>query len=272
MFYRGIAAASALLSLLFTWLFGSWWQLPVWFAGCFLGLFLLAAAFLVISCLVIDETKPQDHDSRFYRLVADLIVDAMVGLCRVRVHTQGLEKLPREGRFLLVCNHLALPDPAVLLRVFPKSQLAFISKQENQQMFLVGKLMHKLQCQLINRENDREALKTILRCIQLIKEDQASVAVFPEGKCSLDGRVSHFRSGVFKIAQKTGVPIVVCTLRNTPAILKNIIRLKPTDIPIHLVDVIQPEQYEGRTTVEIADMVYERMIADLGEDFRAAEN
>lgn len=86
-----------------------------------------------------------------------------------------------------MCNHLNDLDPLSLLKHFKKSQLAFISKRENDEKFIVGKLMHKILCQPINRENDREALKTIVKCIQILKEDKASIAVFPEGYTSRDG-------------------------------------------------------------------------------------
>ena len=64
------------------------------------------------------------------------------------------------------------------------------------------------------------------------------------------------------------MPIVVCTIRNTRQIFKNLKKLKKTDIHLHLVDVIQPGEYQGLSTVALSDMVYEKMIADLGEDFR----
>ena len=133
-------------------------------------------------------------------------------------------------------------------------------------MFLVGKLMHKVQCQLINRENDREALKTIIRCIQIIKEDKASIAVFPEGYTSLDGLLHPFRSGVFKIAQKAKVPIVVCTLRNTQHIFHNAARLRRTDVDLHLLQVIPPEELAGVTAVDVGKRVHALMAADLGPE------
>ena len=37
------------------------------------------------------------------------------------------------------------------------------------------------------------------------------------------------------------------------------------------VEVIPPDAYQGMTTVELSDMVYEKMIADLGESFRYTE-
>ena len=138
-------------------------------------------------------------------------------------------------------------------------------------MFLVGKLMHKLLCQLINRENDREALKTILKCIQILKDNKASIAVFPEGYTSRDHKFHGFRPGVFKIAQKAQVPIVVCTLRNTRPIVHNGLRLKPTNVELKLLEVIPAESLKGRTAVDISEQVYKIMADDLGPDLIAKE-
>lgn len=244
----------------------SLWLAPVSFLGSFLSLFLIAFLFLLIACAFVDQGKEQKHDSRFYRTLTDLYVELALTVGQVRVHAKGLEQTPKEGRFLLVCNHLNEADPAILLKYFRKSQLAFIGKQETRNMFLVGPLMHKILCQPVNRGNDREALKTIINCIRLIKEDEVSVAVFPEGYIKPDRKLHHFRSGVFKIATKTGVPIVVCTLTNTQYIFKNFYRLKPTDIDLHLVKTIQPEEYAGMSTVELADTVYHMMAEDLGPE------
>lgn len=241
------------------------------FFGIFLGLTLLAVAFLGICCALVNKDKPQEHDSKFYRTLAHLYIDLAVTLGRVHIHTQGLEKTPKEGRFLLVCNHLNDIDPAVILKCFPKSQLAFISKKENTTMPFVGAVMHKIMCQLINRENDREALKTILKCVELIKNDQVSIGVFPEGYVSKTGKLQPLKGGVFKIAQKAKVPIVVCTIRDTKQALHKLLHLKASDVTLHLVEVIPAEALVGRTSVDIANQVFEMMLTDLGEDFRAEE-
>ena len=183
-----------------------------------------------------------------------------------------MEKVPKDGRFLLVCNHCNDSDPIILIHCFRAFQLAFISKRENKSMFVIGPMMHKLQCQLINRENDREALKTILKCIQILKEDKASVAVFPEGGIlSEDGKLHHFRPGVFKIAQKANVPVVVCTLRNTKDVVKNIKYLRPSSVEMRVLDVIPAEELKGVTTVDVAHRCYDLMAADLGPDLIAQE-
>ena len=76
---------------------------------------------------------------------------------------------------------------------------------------------------------------------------------------------------MFKIALKARVPIVVCTLQNTQFVFHNAKRLKPTDVQLHLVGVIPPEELEGVTAVNVSERVYAMMAADLGPDLVAAE-
>ena len=242
------------------------WILPLGFLGSFILWLCLAFGFLWLVCKLIDQNKPQEKDSKFHRRLVHLYVDAVLVLARIHVKTSGLEKTPKSGRFLLVCNHRAVIDPAFLLTCFRKSQLAFISKREVQEYFMVGEMMHKLLCQPINRENDREALKTILKCIEIIKEDKASVAVFPEGYIHEDKKLHRFRPGVFKVATKAKVPIVVCTMRGTADVLNRFMHLKPSTVDVRLLQVIQPEEYEGITTVELADRIYQMMAQDLGPE------
>ena len=245
------------------------WLLPVSFAAGWLVLAGLAFVVLLVAVNRVDQQIPQEEDSPFYRSLANLWIGFIKTMVGLRIETRGLEKTPKDGRFMLVCNHLDDSDPAILLYSFRKSQLAFISKQENKDMFLVGKLMHKLQCQLVNRENDREALKCILKCIQILKEDKASIAVFPEGYESLDGRLLPFRPGVFKIAQKAQVPIVVCTLQGTEYVIRNLKKLKPIPpVQLHLLEVIPAEELAGQTTVQIGQRVRELMLADLAEKYQ----
>ena len=242
------------------------WVVPVSFLGLFLTLAGLAFLFLCYLAVRVNTEKPQEEYSNFYCKVLTFYIRSLLPVVGVHVHPQGLEKIPTDGRFMLVCNHCSNIDPVILLGYFPDSQLAFISKRENKDMFLVGKLMHKLLCQLINRENDREALKTIINCINILKEDKASIAVFPEGYIHDDRKFHHFRNGVFKIAQKANVPIVVCTMTNTANSISNLLHLKPSHIDLHLLEVIPAQELQGANTAQIGQRIYDLMAADLGPE------
>ena len=251
----------------YTWL----WMLPAFALGALVLLILLAFLYLVLICKCVDFNKEQTEDSRHYRRVLEMYVEAALPALRVRVTTKGLNLIPTDRRFLLVCNHCSNIDPVILLGHLAGHQVSFISKKENRDMFLVGKMMHKIQCQLIDRENDREALKTILKCIQMLKEDKCSVGVFPEGYIAPDRKLHSFRAGVFKIAQKAQVPIVVCTLTNTASAISRLLKLKPSDIRLSVLKVIEPEELKGRKTVEISDEIYAMMAQDLGPENVSSE-
>ena len=87
----------------------------------------------------------------------------------------------------------------------------------------------------------------------------------------MEHKLSHFRNGMFKIAQKANVPIVVCTLKGTTDLFRNILRLKSTHVEMHLLDVIPAEKLKGKTTVEIGEKVHAMMLADLGPEFMLEE-
>ena len=272
-----MAALAVLISAGICWGTGAFcslnwiWALPVGFLGVFVGLFLVIFLVLWLLTVGVNREKSQEHDDPFYRKLTRFCTEFVKEALKIRLHLEGTEKVPENGRVLLVCNHLSLLDPVMLLHVFPKTQLAFIAKKEVNDMFIVGKLMHRLMCQLIDRENDRAALKTIIRCIQLLKDDEVSIGVFPEGYTSKDGYLHPFRSGVFKIAQKAQVPIVVCTIQNTNQIFKNALHLRRTDVDLHVVDVMPTPPRRGITAVEIGNEVHEKMIGDLGESKRFPE-
>ena len=265
-------AVGAILCLL-TGAFASYhwmWQLPLFSLGMLVLLLVGAFLYLLLLCHRVDPDKEQEYDDRHYRKVLELYVESALPVLRVNVRTKGMNKVPTDRRFLLVCTHCNHIDPVLLLDKFAGHQVAFISKKENKDMFLVGKVMHKLLCQLIDRENDREALKTILKCVEILKEDKASIGVFPEGYILPHRKLHAFRPGVFKIAQKAKVPIVVCTLKDTANAIVNLLHYRPSDIELSVLQVIEPEEYAGKKTVQIADEIYRMMAQDLGPD-RVAE-
>ena len=266
-----LIAAVALLSLMTAaglgFVFG-WLWLPAGFFGSLVVLGLLAFLFLCCAAQSVDLSQPQEADSPFFRNLMYVYEEAIFMALLTRIRVRGMGKLPKDGRFLLVCNHISDLDPLLLHVRFRDSQLSFISKHENRDLFIVGGLMHKTLCQLINRENDREGWKTILRCIWLLRSDQCSIAAFPEGYTSLDGKLHPFRNGLFKIAHRAGVPIVVCTVRGTNHIFRNARRLRPTEVRLHLLDVIRPEEHMTMNTVELGARIHAMMLEDLGPEFK----
>ena len=244
------------------------WQFPLTFLGCFAALVLLFLLIMFLSCTLVDMRKHVKKPNRYFLFLLNQFCRLAFFLGGVQLHTEGLEKVPQQGRYMMVANHLFAFDPMLFYHAFPKTELSFIAKKENFSLYVVSQIMHELLCLPIDRENDREALKSVVRAIQLLKEDRTSIVVFPEGYTSKTGELQPFRNGTFKIAQKAEVPIVVCTISNTKAILRNMFR-RHTDVYLSVHEVIPAEELIGKTTIEIGSRVH-RIMED-GIDERACK-
>ena len=262
LFFYGFIALSAVgAAILAPQLASGIWIPLLWlglFAGFFLALLILFALVIWISSLFVDMSKVQEKYNRYYGFMARQLVDLVMKLAGIHVHKTGLEMVPEDGVFLLVSNHIADLDPAVFLHALPRARLAFVSKRENERIYMVNKYMHAIQCQSINRENDREALKTILRTAEILREGVHCMGIFPEGYESKTGDLLPFRNGAFKIAQRAHVPIVVAVLRNTKSIAKNIFRRR-TDVDMEILGVIPADALVGVTTRDLGDRVHRMM-------------
>ncbi len=241
----------------------SWWLVPLMFIGFFLLFLILHWAVLEISICPIKPEGINDKPSPYYRALINATVKLLVPLLRISIHTTGEEKLPENERFLLVCNHLDNIDPAVMLHTFPEAQLAFVGKKEiYTTMPFVARAMHSIGSLPIDRENNREAAKTIINATRLIKDDKVSMVIFPEGYASKTGKLLPMRNGAFKIAQKADVPIVVCTVLGTPQAVKKLF-LHRNHIYFDCLEVIPAERVSEMDTNEIGEYVTEIMSKNL---------
>jgi 1-acyl-sn-glycerol-3-phosphate acyltransferase len=81
--------------------------------------------------------------------------------------------------------------------------------------------MKNIHCTFLDRKDLKQGMKTILENINLLKQG-ISVCVFPEGtRNRTDEVLLPFRDGSFKMAEKSGCPIVPMTLNNTGAIFED---------------------------------------------------
>lgn len=236
--------------------------LLVLFLAYCLGLLALTVVFAWLLSLPVDLKKPQPTPDPFYRRVVNFGMGFLTEITGVKVHASGLEKMP-EGRFLLVSNHRSAFDPIVTGWALRKYGLAFISKPENMRLPLVGGLIHKCSFMAIDRDNDREALKTILFAIDLLKRDAASVALYPEGTRNTEPGLLPFRNGAFKIAQKAKVPVVVAVIKGSEDVKKNMFR-RWTHVYLEIRQVLSPESLDGLNTVEVGDEVRRCMLGENG--------
>ena len=222
--------------------------------GALLGLLLLYILFLGICALLVDPGKDYGRSSAFYRFLLESATTAAVKLLRIRVHLSGEEKLPKDQKLLFVCNHRSNFDPILTWYALKPWKIAFVSKPSNFKIPFFGRIIRKCCFLPIDRENPRNAIATIHKAADLLKRQEVSIGIYPEGTRSKSCQLLPFRNGVFKIAQNAGASVVVLTITGTENISKRT-PFRSTDVYLDVLEVLEGEQIQNTQTVQIGTYV-----------------
>lgn len=261
--FAGLSVVSTLLTVLLTSLMSAGlsllWIVPLLLLGYFIAWHIVYASIMYLGTqLFVDLNKPQSRPSKFCRWHLDQIAKAACFYMGARIHVNGEELIPKDERFLIVCNHRSFFDPAVMVAALDKHGIIYISKPSNFRIFVGGRLMHKSGCLALDRENNRQALGVIKRAVEIIEQDVGSICIYPEGTRSRTDELNPFHAGSFKIAQKTGVPVVLAAVRNTEMVMRNAGR-RTTEVDLDIIGVIDGEFAKTHTTRETADLAQSRI-------------
>ncbi len=239
------------------------WIIVISVLGVIIGIPLLMMLFLEILNLCVKQ-KDYDKHSRFYRSILNFYVGFFLMLMNVKFVIKGKEKLDGIGRFLLVINHRSVFDPVIAFMTLKEHDVAFLSKPSNFKVIFFGRIIRKCCFRAIDRDNARNALVTIKESAKLIKNDQVSIGVCPEGTRSKTGELLPFHDGVFMIASLANVPVVVGVVTGTEEFKKHPV-FKRTVITFEILSVISAEVVKSQSTHQTADMAREEMLNALGK-------
>ena len=230
------------------------------------GYVLLSVIIGFLSGLFTGHKKEYKTDSKFYRFVLNSMTGLVLFFARVKIVKKGVD-LP-EGRFLIVGNHRSNLDPIVSWYKFRKKNISYISKPQNLKIPFYGAIVRRCCFLAIDGESARNAVTTIEKAADLLKNDVVSIGVYPEGTRSKTCRLLKFHNGVFKIAQKAEVPIVVVFVSGTEKVKKNC-PWRRTVVTLDVAEVIPPEVHMTMQTNEIGEHVRALLAERLEEEYRS---
>ncbi len=183
-------------------------------------------------------------------------------LCGTKVTVIGEERVPRDQAVLYIGNHKSYFDTIITYARCPRLT-GYIAKSNMEKVPLLSTWMKRLHCLFINREEVREALKTILAGIDNIRNG-ISVCIFPEGtRNQTDALMLPFKEGSFKIAEKTGCAIIPMAITNSAQILENHFpKIKAAHVILEYGEPVYPKELDKETRKklgahcqDIADML-----------------
>ncbi len=231
------------------------------------GLFIIYLLVLNISAFLVNPHKIYEDDSKYYRFLFNLSTFFTIKIMRIRLHVSGLEKVPKEGRFVLVGNHVSNYDPILTEYVLKDRQLAFISKEANMHIPAFGRIIRRMCFLSIDREHPSIAAQTIYKAADMIKQDKVSFAVYPEGTRSKSGELLSFHNAVFKVPKTADVPIIVMSIKGTNSIFKDFI-WKRTDVYLDFLEVLDKEYVQANRTHAIGERVEKILREKLEQEYK----
>ena len=231
----------------------------------FLSFFLIQFLFVVLNRIVAGFSpgdRPIEKRNPLGSFSAGFMLSEFNFLAGVRPVVTGKEKIPKEGRFLYVCNHRSMFDPLIVMDCLREYDISFISKPSNMQIPILSRVAYSIGYLAIDRENNRNALQTILTAADYMKKDICSIAIYPEGTRSKTNELLPFHAGSFKTAQKAKVPIVAACIHGSENIRKPK-PFSPTKVYLDILEVIPAETVCAMRTDALSEHVRSIIQEDL---------
>ncbi len=140
----------------------------------------------------------------WYRMTCKLF-GICLSLCN-RMKVYGVQNIPKTGGIIIASNHASYIDPPAVGASSRRVRMThFMARDTLFRKRLMGAFLRKVGVIPLDREKgDLKAMKTAIHLLQ----DGASVALFPEGTRSPDGRLQPPKPGIGFLVAKGNAPVV----------------------------------------------------------------
>ncbi len=129
------------------------------------------------------------------------------------VKADGLEKIPDEGPYVMVSNHVSYVD-GLLIAGACRRPIRFVIFEPIYRLpvlnfiFRTGKAIP-----IISKRKDPEKYNRAFEEIAKALDEGELVCIFPEGRLTTDGKVDMFKPGIEKIVKTNPVPVIPIALK-----------------------------------------------------------
>jgi 1-acyl-sn-glycerol-3-phosphate acyltransferase len=179
----------------------------------------------------------------------------------------GLEHVPPTGPVILAGNHLSFADE-FFTPLVARRQVCYLAKSEYfTSPGLRGRAMAAFFGGLglvpVDRDAPRAAAASVDVCVEVLGQGRA-FGIFPEGTRSPDGRLYKFRTGVARVALRSGAPVVPVGIVGTRAVhSQESRRWRIAPVQVHFGAALD---FAGRAAEERSS----RVLREVTEQVRAA--
>jgi len=170
-----------------------------------------------------------------------------------KLHVQGRENINKDHRYILVANHASLFDIVAIMSIC--SGISWFGHERLLKVPLFGMILRMTDYVPFKEptvKNTKEMLEQLV-----LKSRENTVAIFPEGTRTLDGRINDFYKGFIYLFRTSDIGIL-------PVTLNGFYRLKPKNrtsinfdsrLEVIIHEPIKREELTAKTDIEIIETV-----------------
>lgn len=187
------------------------------------------------------------------RVISGIWAKSVFMLIGKRFSVTGRENIQKDSRYILVANHGSLFDIVAIMSIYPG--LSWFGHERLLKVPLFGKLL-KLNGYVAFKDPNYRNTKTMIDELIIRSKDQ-TVAIFPEGTRTLNGKINEFYRGFIYLLRNTEVNIL-------PLTLNGFYDLKPknrsyinfdAELEVIIHEPINREELIGKTDFQISETV-----------------
>jgi len=155
-----------------------------------------------VACLV----GRQKLNTAFWYMVSRLM--QVVALDRFDLHVSGIDKLPKNGAYIISSNHQSFIDPLILASVLPPSVFQKVFAVGTSEIFGEGFMLRLARSLRVVVVDPDANLIPAMRAGAFGLRQGRPLILYPEGERSIDGKPRVFKKGAAILSIHMQVPIV----------------------------------------------------------------
>lgn len=233
--------------------FGSIWTYVIGLGNLVLAFILSVGSILVLLKVLGMFRKGKPYTDSFNHKFANSLLRLVLYLCRIKVNVSGLEHMPKDNKFVFVCNHQENIDIPVLMPQFKNHPICFIAKKPLFKAPFIGKWIELLGNVPIGKMADRAAAKSIITGIKRYNEG-VPFGIFPEGRRARSNEMVDFKPGAFKLATKPKADLFIGTIYNMGDVFSRI-PFRKYQVYVHFHPIMKYEEYKDLNTQQLSEKV-----------------
>jgi 1-acyl-sn-glycerol-3-phosphate acyltransferase len=156
------------------------------------------------------------HMKGMIRILSQLWAKSVFLIIGKKFSIQGLENINSEEKYILVANHASLFDITAIMSFYPG--ISWFGHERLLKVPLFGKILKMTDYVPFRKPTYTNTRKMLAQLIE--KSKFQTVAIFPEGTRTLDGKINVFLKGFIYLFRSSEISIL-------PVTLNGFYRLKP---------------------------------------------